>query len=165
MIIRHYGTKGMKWGVRKAGRGTKTFLTGDPSTSVLHPKGRTAAIAAGKKAVNKLTGGKLFKSMVFNKDANLITEKGRKGLAKKAKKATDKDIARAKKRREQSKKYMKQLKADVAKKKWSEADKKREIKNLKAAFKSDLNATPASMKRERKQMTKELIIATLLLIS
>jgi hypothetical protein len=77
----------------------------------------------------------------------------------------DKDIVRAKKRRTQTKTYLKQLKADVKKKKWSDADKKREIKNLKAAFKSDLNATPASMKRERKEIIKTLVAGTLLIIS
>ena len=159
MPITHYGTKGMRWGVRKARGGAKTFLTGDPKTSVLHPKGRAAAIAAGKAAVSKLTGSKAFKSTVFNKDANLITKKGRKGLASGK---VDKDVARAKKRQAQTKKYLKELN-ETMKKNWSDADRRREMKNLKALYKSDLKATPATMKAERKELIKTLVAAALLI--
>jgi len=163
MEITHYGTKGMRWGVRKVRSGGKTFLTGDPSTSVLHPKGRAAAISAGKAAVSKLMGGKAFKSMVFDKDANLITKKGRKGLAKTSSgKKVDKDVARAKKRQTQTKKYLKELN-ETMKKNWSDADRNREMKNLKAFYKSDLNATPATMKAERKEIIKTLVAAALLI--
>ena len=62
-VIRHYGTKGMRWGVRKAAR---TFLTGNPKTSLLHPKGRKSAAAEGKKAVNKLLNNKVFKATIYN---------------------------------------------------------------------------------------------------
>ncbi len=159
-VITHYGTKGMRWGVRKTRKGAKTFLTGDPSTSVLHPKGRAAAIAAGKAAVGKISNSKLFKSTVFNKDANLITKKGRKGLASSK---ADKDVAAAKKRRTQTKKYLKELSADMKKKNWSDARKKKEIKVLKETFKSDLNATPASMKAERREIIKTLVAGMLLI--
>lgn len=97
-VITHYGTKGMQWGVRKARKGVKTFLTGDPNISVLHPKGRAAAIAAGKAAVNKLSSSKAFKTLVFDKDANAITKKGRLGLAKQFKKNAALRYAKAEKK-------------------------------------------------------------------
>jgi signal transduction protein with GAF and PtsI domain len=79
---------------------------------------------------------------------------------------TGKGVAGAKKRREQTKKHLKQLSADVKKKKnWSDARKKKEINALKAVFKSDLKATPASMKKERREIIKTLVAGTLLIIS
>jgi hypothetical protein len=77
-VIRHYGTKGMRWGVRKS----RTFLTGSRSTSLLYPKGRKSAAAEGKKAVSKVVNSKPFKSMVFDKDATVLTASGRAALKK-----------------------------------------------------------------------------------
>ena len=96
-VITHYGVKGMRWGVRKAGGAAKTFLTGDPSTSVLHPKGRAAAIAGGKAAVSKISNNKVFKAVVFNKDYTLLTKKGRTGIVKQFKKNAAARYAKAEK--------------------------------------------------------------------
>ena len=97
-VIIHYGTKGMRWGVRKARSGVKTFLTGNPKTSLIYPRGRKAAVTEGKAAMGKLSGSKAFKSMVFNKDASAITKKGRKGLAMQFKKNAAKRYAKAEKK-------------------------------------------------------------------
>lgn len=97
-IITHYGVKGMQWGVRKARSGAKTFLTGDPKTSVLHPKGRAAAIAAGKAAISRMTGSALFKATVFDKDRALITKSGRTKVAKQFKDNAAKRYAKAEKK-------------------------------------------------------------------
>lgn len=105
MAITHYGTKGMRWGVRRKRSSTSRLL------------------------------GK-----------------------------ADKDVIRAKKRRTQTKKYLKELNQTM-KKNWSDADRKKEMKNLRAQYKSDLNATPKSMKAERKEIIKTLVAATLLIIS
>ena len=99
-VISHYGTKGMRWGVRKARGGAKKFLTGDPSTSVLHPKGRAAATSAGKAAVGKISNNKVFKAVVFNKDYTLLTKNGRKGVAGLFKKNAEKRYAKAEKKAE-----------------------------------------------------------------
>jgi len=88
-IITHYGTKGMRWGVRKARKGAKTFLTGNPKTSLLYKKGRKSAVAEGKAAVSKVVNSKLFKSQIFDKDTSYLTKTGRSFIAKEIKKIKD----------------------------------------------------------------------------
>jgi len=97
-VITHYGTKGMQWGVRKARGAARTFVKGNPKTSLIYPRGRKAAVSEGKVAMGKLSGSKAFKSMVFNKDASAITKKGRKGLAKQFKKNAEKRYAKVEKK-------------------------------------------------------------------
>jgi len=102
-VIRHYGTKGMRWGVRKAARkaarGAAVFVTGEPkSTSLIYPKGRKAAVAEGKAAVGKISGSKAFKSMVFDKNNSALTKGGRNKLAKQFKKNAAKRYAKAEKK-------------------------------------------------------------------
>jgi hypothetical protein len=97
-VIRHYGTKGMQWGVRKARSAGRTFLKGDSSTSLIYPKGRKAAVAEGKAAVGKLSGSKGFKTLVFDKNNSALTKGGRSKLTKQFQKNAAKRYAKAEKK-------------------------------------------------------------------
>lgn len=114
-FLEHYGVKGMKWGVRKqparggsrrsAGTVAKkvvrdTFL-GIPESSLLYKEGRTnfkASVQRGKARVGKITDHKVFKIMVFDKDANVLTKRGREGMRKAYKKSMEQKYAQAVKR-------------------------------------------------------------------
>jgi hypothetical protein len=97
-VISHYGTKGMRWGVRKARGAGSRFLKGDPSTSLIYPKGRKAAVTEGKAAVGKLSGSKGFKTLVFDKNNSVLTKSGRSKLTKQFKKNAEKRFAKAEKK-------------------------------------------------------------------
>ena len=93
-VIKHYGTKGMRWGVRKARRSLgKTSGTGGSKKRSV-----SGIIAKGKAAVGRMTSGALFKAVIFDKDRALITKAGRAKVAKQFKKNAAARYAKAEKK-------------------------------------------------------------------
>lgn len=98
-VIRHYGVKGMHWGVRryrstgsKVGAITKKLLVGNEKTSLATARGRRdfkknvkADITSGKKLLNKILKDKTFKTLIYNHENFMKLVKKGKDFNKKRK--------------------------------------------------------------------------------